>query len=131
MRKNLSSLLLCLSTALVICVAPTLGQTPDPPPRLAPGERELKGGETHSFRIQLASGQFLHLLVEQEDIDVITASFGPDGKQLTESNSPNDRWGTEPILVIASVAGEYRVEVRSSNKKAPAGRYRINDRGFA
>ena len=125
MRKNLSNLLLCLSTALLICVAPTLGQTPDPPPLLAPGERELKGGETHSFRIQLEPGQFLHVLVEQIDIDVMTATFGPDGKQLTESNSPNDRWGTEPILLVASVAAAYRVEVRSSNKKAQAGRYRI------
>ena len=124
MRKNLSNLL-WLSTAFLICVAPALGQTPDSLPPLAPGERELKGGETHSFQIQLASGQFLHVLVEQEDIDVITASFGPDGKQLTETNSPNDRWGTEPILLVAAVAGEHRVEVRSSNKKAQAGRYRI------
>lgn len=128
MRKNLPNLpnlLLWLSIALLICVGSTLGQTPESPATLAPGERELKGGETHSFRIQLALGQFLHLLVEQEDIDVITASFGPDGKQLTETNSPNDRWGTEPILLVASVAGDYRVEIRSSNKKAPAGRYRI------
>jgi CHAT domain-containing protein/Tfp pilus assembly protein PilF len=125
MRKNLLNLGLFLSTLLLICVAPARAQTPGGLPTLSAVERELKGGETHSFRVQLAPGQFLHVLVEQEDIDVMTASFGPDGKQLTETNSPNDRWGTEPVLLVASTAGEYRVDVRSSNKKAQAGRYRI------
>src|SRR3954451_799293 len=32
-------------------------------PLLSPVERELKGGESHSYRISLASGQFLYGLV--------------------------------------------------------------------
>ena len=124
MRKTLLQLPLQIPL-LLICLIPTLAQTPNDLPTSSSVERGIKGGETHSFRIALTSGQFLHVLVEQEDIDVITASFGPDGKQLTESNSPNDRWGTEPILVVASVTGEYRVEIRPSNNKAQAGRYRI------
>ena len=94
-------------------------------PTLSATERELKGGETHSYRIQLTSGQFLYALVEQKDIDVVTATFGPDGNQINESDSPNDRWGTEPILLVASTSGTYRVDVRSPNAKAPAGRYEI------
>ena len=124
MRKTLRQLPLQISL-LFICLIPAHAQTPSDLTTLSAVEREIKGGEKHPFRIALTSGQFLHVLVEQEDIDVITASFGPDGKQLTESNSPNDRWGTEPILVVASVTGEYRVEIRPSNNKAPAGRYRI------
>ncbi|HKG79827.1 MAG TPA: tetratricopeptide repeat protein, partial [Pyrinomonadaceae bacterium] len=125
MQRKLFKFLLQVSAALLISFAPAFPQTPNDLPALAAVERELKGGETHSFRIELAAGQFLHALVEQQDIDVITAVFGPDGKQLTESNSPNDRWGTEPILLVASAPGEYRVDVRSSNKNAPAGHYRI------
>lgn len=112
-------------TILLISVAPALAQTPGELPTLAPVERELKGGETQSFRIVLSAGQFLHALVEQKDIDVVTAVFGPDGKQLSESNSPNDRWGTEPVLLVASVPGEYRVDIQPLNNKAQPGRYEI------
>ncbi len=110
---------------LLIGVAPVLAQTPHDLPTLAAVERELKGGETQSFRIDLTAGQFLYALVEQKDIDVMTAVFGPDGKQLSESNSPNERWGTEPVILVASVSGEYRVDVRSPNSKAQPGRYEI------
>src|SRR5258705_2692541 len=65
-------------------------------PSLSSVERELKGGETQSYRISLNSGQFLSALVEQRGIDVVIALFGPDSKQIAETDSPNDRWGTEP-----------------------------------
>ncbi|MFL6501128.1 MAG: tetratricopeptide repeat protein, partial [Candidatus Udaeobacter sp.] len=94
-------------------------------PALAPVERELKGGETHSYRVDLQAGQFLHAVVEQRDIDIGIFLFGPDGKQISESNSPNDRWGTEPIVLVAPVAGEYRIDVRSGSANAPAGSYGI------
>ncbi|HEX7331412.1 MAG TPA: CHAT domain-containing protein [Pyrinomonadaceae bacterium] len=110
---------------LLISVAPVLAQTPGDLPTLAAVERELKGGETQSFRIVLSAGQFLHALVEQKDIDVIPAVFGPDGKQLSESNSPNDRWGSEQVALVALVPGEYRVDIRPANNKAPPGRYEI------
>ena len=114
-----------LSTALVVCVCSALAQTPKDLPTLSAVERELKGGETQSFRIVLTAGQFLHALVEQKDIDFSVAVFGPDAKQLTYCDSPNDRWGTESILLVAPQSGEYRIDVRSPNNKAPAGSYRI------
>jgi len=119
--RPLVLMLVCGTVALLTAVA----QTPNDLGALSDGEHDLKGGETHSFRVSLTSGQFLYALVEQIDIDVTTAVFAPDGKQITESNSPNDRWGTEPILFVAPAPGEYRVEIRSLNSKAPAGRYRI------
>lgn len=125
MHKSIFQLLVQISVALVVSVPLAPAQTPKDLPALSAIERELKGGETHSFRIVLSSGQFLHAIVEQKDIDVVTATFAPDGKQLTESDSPNDRWGTEPILLVAAMSGEYRVDVRSPNSKAPTGQYRI------
>src|SRR5882724_6754333 len=94
-------------------------------PTLSDIERELKGGETHSYRITLTSGQFLHALVEQKGIDVVVGLLDPSGKQIALADSPNDQWGTEPILVVAEMAGEYRVQVTSPNSKAPGGRYEI------
>ena len=125
MKKSLLHLLVQILVAGTICVLPALGQTPKDLPTLSAVQRELKGGETHSYRIQLAAGQFLHADVEQENIDIVTAVFGPDSKQLNESDSPNERWGREPILLVAHASGEYRIDVRSPSSSAPAGRYQI------
>lgn len=94
-------------------------------PSFSPQERELKGGETHSYRIALASGQFLYGLVEQKEIDVSVAVFAPDGQQIADTDSPNDRWGTEPVFILADKSGDYRIEVRSPNSKVAPGRYEI------
>src|ERR1044072_3172348 len=125
MKKHLFRFFAHIVTAITMAAMSTFAQTPGELTSLAELQRELKGGETHSYRIQLTTGQFLNASVEQEDIDLVTAVFGPDGKQLTESDSPNDRWGPEPILLMAPSSGKYRVDVRSPNKNAPAGRYHI------
>lgn len=124
MKPNVFQSSVRLLAALAICTLPVFAQTADLP-ALSAVTRDLKGGETHSYRIGLSSGQFLHATVEQLDIDLITAVFAPDGKQLTESDSPNDRWGSEPIILVAPVSGEYRVDIKSPNKQVPAGRYEI------
>jgi len=36
-----------------------------------PIERELKGAEVHAYQVTLATGQFLHVVVEQRGIDVV------------------------------------------------------------
>lgn len=91
----------------------------------SPIERELKGGEAHSFRVNLTPGQFLQVIVEQKGIDVVVTLFGPDGKQITRMDSPNDNQGPEPIVVVAEHSGDYGLEVRSRNSKASTGRYEI------
>ena len=125
MKTKLSQSLTRLLAALAICALPVVGQTAQDLPALSAVTRELKGGETHSYRITLTSGQFLHATVEQLNLDLVTAVFAPDGKQLTESDSPNDLWGFEPIIVVAPTSGEYRVDIKSPYNQAPAGRYSI------
>jgi len=88
-----------------------------------PVERELRGGQAHSYRILLTSGQYIHIVVDQRGIDVVVALFGPDGKRLTEVDSPNGTLGPEPIYWITDASGTYRLEVRSDDKAVPAGRY--------
>ncbi len=46
------------------------------------------------------------------------SAFGPDGKKLAEVDSPNGAYGPEPVRLIGVVAGEYRIEVRSTDKRA-------------
>jgi CHAT domain-containing protein/tetratricopeptide (TPR) repeat protein len=123
MQKDLIKLLIRVSAALLFVLCPVLGQSDLPP--LSAVDREIKGGETHSFRVRLDAGQFFYAIVVQEGIDLVTAIFGTDGKQITESDSPNDNWGSEPILLVAPVAGDYRIEIRAPGNSARVGRYKI------
>lgn len=90
-----------------------------------PVERELIGGQSHSYRIELTSGQFIHLVVDQRGIDVVVTLFDPDHRQITEVDSPNGTQGPELLAAIAETAGTYRLEVRSLEKDAAPGRYQV------
>jgi CHAT domain-containing protein len=95
---------------------------------LKPGiilERALKGGESHSFEINLNADQFLQLSVEQKGIDVEVVLTAPDGKRISHMDSMNSLWGPEPLVVVAEQAGRYQVQVDSPDKAAAPGRYEI------
>ena len=62
------------------------------PAQLEPGqslEREIVGGQTHTYQITLTAGQFMRVVVEQKGIDVTLTLAGPDGKQSAEVNLTN------------------------------------------
>ncbi len=88
-----------------------------------PIERELAGDQVHSYSIALTAGQYLYVVVDQRGIDVVVSLFGPDGRKLIEVDSPNYWRGPEPLSMTAETTGNYRLEVRSSEKTALAGRY--------
>ena len=90
-----------------------------------PIERDLKGGESHSYRVMLNAGQYLHVVVEQKGIDVVVKLSGPDAQEIAEVDSPNGTQGPEPVSLIAEAAGEYRLEVQSFEKTAAPGKYEI------
>ena len=90
-----------------------------------PIERELSGGQSHSYKITMISSQYLHIVVEQRGIDVAVALFTPDGKKLGESDFEQVTEGSESILAISEAPGAYLIEVRSLEKTAEAGRYQI------
>ena len=92
---------------------------------LSDGQHSLKAGESHSYRVTLTAGQYFYALVEQQGIDVEIVLSNPDGSELAVTDSPNGRWGSEPILMIASASGEYRVVIRSPNAQTEAGSYQI------
>ncbi|HUE83938.1 MAG TPA: tetratricopeptide repeat protein, partial [Pyrinomonadaceae bacterium] len=90
-----------------------------------PIEKELKGGETHSYEIRMAAGQFLHVVVDQRGIDVVVTLLGPEGKSLIRVDSPNSNRGPEPLLAIAETAGKYRIDVNAPNQNTPVALYEI------
>src|SRR5262245_39920355 len=90
-----------------------------------PVERELSGGQSHSYKITMISGQYLHIVVEQRGIDVAVALFTPDGKKISEVDSEHLIEESETVSAIAEAPGVYLIEVRSPEKTAKTGRYEI------
>ena len=88
-----------------------------------PLERELAGRAQHAYQLQLLTGQFLHIIVDQRGIDAAVALFAPDGKKLVEVDGPEQ--GPERLYWLAESAGNYRLEVRAVEKDAGAGWYEI------
>jgi CHAT domain-containing protein/Tfp pilus assembly protein PilF len=104
-------------------------QSADEEISLEPGkpiERKLSGGGSHFYKITMTSGQYLRVTVNQQGIDALVALFTPDWKKIGEVDSEQATVGAESISAITEVAGAYRIEVRSTEKTAQTGRYKIN-----
>jgi CHAT domain-containing protein/tetratricopeptide (TPR) repeat protein len=87
-------------------------------------QREIGGGETHTYTLELKAGQYARILVEQEGIDVVSTIFGLDGNR-TVVDRPNSSRGREVVSYIARQDGTYRLEIRTLERAAPRGHYRI------
>lgn len=89
-------------------------------------ERELSGGEKHTYLLGFKANDFVKLVVEQKGIDVVVRLLGPDGKVNQERDSRNGNQGLEPLSLIVEQAGTYILEVVAVEKTAKAGKYELN-----
>jgi CHAT domain-containing protein/tetratricopeptide (TPR) repeat protein len=83
-------------------------------------------GEVHFRDFSLAPGEILHVLVEQQGLDVALLLRDPQGKEILKVDSPNGRYGPEEILQIADLPGPFRLEVQPSGRPE-AGRYALRE----
>lgn len=90
-----------------------------------PVERELAGGASHSYRVALTSGQYLHLSVEQRGVDVALTLRGPDGATLSEMDGQRGLAGVEEMSWEATGTGLYVLEVRAREQAAHNARYEV------
>jgi CHAT domain-containing protein/Flp pilus assembly protein TadD len=88
-------------------------------------ERELAGGQAHTYRIALTAGQYLHVTIDQRGIDAVVVLRGPDGAQLMEMDGVSGLLGAEELSWEAAVSGGYTLEVRARARQANAGRYEL------
>jgi CHAT domain-containing protein/Tfp pilus assembly protein PilF len=88
-------------------------------------QRELSKAERHSYQIDLKVHEFIHVVVEQREINVAVAVFGPSGQQITEVDSRNAVQGPERALFITEVAGNYLLDIYSSDAQAQSGSYQV------
>src|SRR5215471_3519686 len=95
--------------------------------QLEPGkpiERDLSGGQSHSYLIKAPAAQYMWVTVEQKRINAVVSAFDPAGKKIFEADifPVGD---TESVWAVAETSGDYRVDVRSADKTASPGSYRI------
>jgi hypothetical protein len=115
----------CLLT-LMLCFVVTV-QAAQEPQMLVPGkpvQREIAGGQSHTYRLTLEAGQFARFRLEQRAIDATLILTAPDGKLLVEMNLT--RAGDEESLSLeAAVSGDYRLTVRVGGLATLRGSYRV------
>jgi CHAT domain-containing protein/tetratricopeptide (TPR) repeat protein len=90
-----------------------------------PIDRELRGGEKHSYKVHAEAGQYVHVVVLQEGIDVAVMLFDPSGKQILTADSLNGSYGPETASTIVEASGNLRLDVSAGSNEAPAGHYQI------
>jgi CHAT domain-containing protein len=88
-----------------------------------PIERELTGGQSHSYQLMLTAGQYIKVVVNQRNSDVAAKLFGPDAKQIAVVDNSIDPRGQETVLCVAKDSGNYRLDIVAKN--ASLGRYEI------
>ena len=109
-----------------LCLSVSAQVAPDAQ-TLVPGqpvERQIAGGETHTYRITLHAGQFMRVVLEQKAIGVTLVLAAPDGKQVLEVNL-TPAGALESLSAEATASGDYRLTVRAGGSAAIAGSYQV------
>lgn len=95
---------------------------------LGPGqtfERKMSNDESHSFKVALARGQYLGVLIEQYGIDVSATLSDPAGKVVAEAESSAGAYGPEYLFAISGEEGVYTLRLTSVTGRTVSGRYVI------
>jgi CHAT domain-containing protein/predicted negative regulator of RcsB-dependent stress response len=90
-----------------------------------PVEREINAGETHSYSLAIASGQYARFIAKQQGIGLVLKLFNASSEKLAEADLNGEAQGDEHLSVIAESAATYRLDIQASNKTAANGRYEI------
>ncbi len=106
-----------------------------------PVDREIAGGESHTYQITLQAGQFVRFRLDQRAIDSVLMLTAPDGRQVVEMNLA-EVGEQESLLLevrtpgnyelkvygdsVATIRGSYRLEAFVKDAAAPADRQRLS-----
>ncbi len=118
---------LLLAAFILLSVVSVRPQT-TPPQSVAlesgkPIERAIAGGESHTYQISLAAGQFMHVVVEQRGMDVKLSLAGADGKPLIASDLTGIIGFADSLAYEAAAAGTYQLVIRANGAATVSGDY--------
>lgn len=90
-----------------------------------PVAREIAPGETHTWRITLAAGQYLYVSVVQSGVAVKAGITAPDDSQILTVSTAQRLHETEQLHLIADEAGEYQLIIEAVSQQITRGRYEV------
>src|ERR1700755_1937292 len=125
-RARVSPCLVGLSACLLVCCSAleSSAQAAVAPPPSWPIERDIAGGEIHSYGLTLAQGQFTRAVFEQRGVDVVITLLDPEGRELQRVDNPSaGSGGAGPLSFEVERGGRYIVRVSPRNLSAPRGKY--------
>ena len=86
-------------------------------------ERELLGATSHSYRVRVASGEYIRLIVDKRDLDILVKVFAQDSQKIHEFTSR--RYGPTEVSWVAKSSGICRLDLGQLEASARAGRYEL------
>jgi CHAT domain-containing protein/Tfp pilus assembly protein PilF len=90
-----------------------------------PIEREVAGGQSHSYRISLTAGQYVKVVIDQREIKMVAKLFAPDGKEAIEIDPDINKLRKMSVEWLAEEGGSYRLDVVAKQQLSASGRYEI------
>lgn len=116
-------------------------RTPSPEPRPAPVPLTdlvlrpfteqvltLAWNGSYDFLVAAAPDQYIELVAMQEGVDVVLELYRPDNTLETRVDSPNRRQGPEPLPLIGSAKGPYKLTLRGGDRSPIVGQVRLQVR---
>ena len=114
---------------IAICpLASVIGAQQPAPRTLRPNDQldtTLMHASVHTYVLPLHRGESANVIVTQMGVDVVVETLSPEGTVIGSVDSPNGRNGDEPVELIASRDGDYRIRVRPFDANEPQGRYHL------
>lgn len=96
--------------------------------RLEPGkpiERELAEGQAHEYHVEVAAGEYLHVVTQARGTEVSILLRGSDGRALGWAQSTVGPRGLEEIWRVAEASETLRVIINGADRPDAAGRYEV------
>jgi len=87
--------------------------------------REIAGGETKSFRINVIAGQYLRIAIQLKGIILRATLLDSAGNPIVTMSNPSGGYGTIYLSEIAKVDGSFTIKVFSAEDFANAGAFQI------
>ena len=123
----------CFATSLLLCLQHPaqanrfISQAQAVIQQLEPGkpiERDISGGQAHSYTVALRAGEYVRLTADQKGIDLSMVFAGPDGKEIVGLNLIRPG-GVESLSAEVAAPGDYRLTVRAPVASTSTGSYML------
>jgi CHAT domain-containing protein len=86
--------------------------------------RNLRGGETHLFKVSVLGDEYFHVTVQQHGIDIVLTAISNDLAPIIVDR-PNGAYGREGLSFIADKDQQVTVRIKSLEPQANQGAYSI------